>query len=209
MGRLELDTIHNRLRSYIFAMILLISGFFAFLGFVASSKFHSLVANDIDEKKVDFEMFDGKVVLVVNVASQCGYTEGHYRGLQRLHDILGESGKLEILAFPCNQFGGQEPEAPNVIKSNIQKKYGSDIRLMDKVEVKGAGAHPVWTYLTETSQVTPQWNFYKYLIDINGDIVKAWPPQTSVEDIFKEVQSTLDEAELIAQIESPLDHDEL
>jgi len=190
-------------------MIFQISSFLAFISLVASSTFHSLVADDIDGKRVEFDTFDGKVVLVVNVASYCGYTEGHYRGLQKMYDILGDSGKLEILAFPCNQFGEQEPEAPEVIKFNMKKKYGIDFRLMDKVEITGAGAHPVWTFLTGTSQVTPRWNFYKYLIDGNGDIVKAWGPQIAVEDIFKDVQTTLDEAELIAQIESPLDHDEL
>jgi len=190
-------------------MILQIYSFLAFISCVASSTFHSLVANDIEGNEVSFDAFEGKVVLVLNVASYCGYTEGHYRALQKMYDILGESGKLEILAFPCNQFGEQEPESPEVIKVNMKKKYGMDFRLMEKVDVKGDGAHPVWTFLTETSQVTPRWNFYKYLFDANGDIVKAWGPQIAVEDIFKDVQTTLDEAELIAQIESPLDHDEL
>merc|ERR1712130_122225 len=79
------------------------------------SPFYNLAANDIKGSKVEFSQLEGKVVLAVNVASHCGYTDGHYRGLQRLHDILGNSGKLEILGFPCNQFGAQEPGTPEEI----------------------------------------------------------------------------------------------
>merc|ERR1712147_448631 len=82
---------------------------FAHLG--SLSPFFDLTANDIHGSRVEFAQFEGKVVLVVNVASECGYTDGHYKGLQRLYDILGNDGKLEILGFPCNQFGGQEPGA--------------------------------------------------------------------------------------------------
>jgi len=97
---------------------------------------------------VDFGGFEGRVVLMVNVASQCGYTDGHYRGLQRLHDILGQDGKLEILGFPCNQFGGQEPRSAGEVEAFVQSEFGVEFRMMEKVEVEGPGAHPVWKYLT-------------------------------------------------------------
>ena len=88
---------------------------------------------------------------------------------------------LKFSAFPCNQFGGQEPGTAAEITELAYKHYQVRFPLMDKVEVTGPRAHPVWKYLTEKSQVTPQWNFYKYLLDHNGNIVNVWPPQTSVE----------------------------
>jgi len=123
---------------------------FLFISFVqlgSLSPFYNLAANDIKGSKVEFSQFEGKVVLVVNVASQCGYTDGHYRGLQRLHDILGNSGKLEILGFPCNQFGAQEPGTAEEI-AELVSSFGVEFRMMEKVEVKGSNVHPVWKYLT-------------------------------------------------------------
>merc|ERR1719334_305770 len=87
------------------------------------SPFYNLDANDIQGSKVEFSQFEGKVVLIVNVASQCGYTDGHYRGLRRLYDILNFSNKLEILAFPCNQFGSQEPGSNEEIKKTVFDHY--------------------------------------------------------------------------------------
>lgn len=160
---------------------------------------------------MDFSRFEGKVVLVVNVASQCGYTEGHYRGLQRLHDILNRNGNLEILAFPCNQFGAQEPGSDKEISALAKSEYGVEFTMMEKVEVVGQEAHPVWKYLTGTSKTVPKWNFFKYLVDHHGDIVQVWSPQTPVEDIFEVVEGALHDAAFVAQVESPLGdhHDEL
>jgi len=174
-------------------------------------EFYELSAKDINGKEVSFASLSGKVVLIVNVASQCGYTDGHYRGLRRLYDILNFSNKLEILAFPCNQFGSQEPGSNEEIKKTVFDHYKARFRLMDKVDVHGAAAHPVWQYLTSNSKVVPQWNFYKYLIDNHGNIVNVWPPQTSVEDIYDEVEKHVYEADQEVQMESPLGdhHDEL
>merc|ERR1712012_518092 len=112
------------------------------------SPFFDLAANDIHGSRVEFAQFEDKVVLVVNVASECGFTDGHYRGLQRLYDILGNDGKLEILGFPCNQFGGQEPGAAKEIADLVSSEFGVEFRMMEKVEVKGSKVHPVWQYLT-------------------------------------------------------------
>ena len=131
--------------------------------------------------QVEFSQYEGKVVLVVNVASECGYTDGHYRGLTRLHDILRHTNKLEILAFPCNQFGHQEPGGQEEIKEVAFKRHGAKFTVFQKVEVLGANRSPVWRYLTDNSGVVPQWNFYKYLLDHHGNIIQAWPPQTPVE----------------------------
>ena len=92
---------------------------------------------------------------------------------------------LVFSAFPCNQFGSQEPGSNEEIKQTVFDHYKARFRLMDKVNVHGAAVHPVWQYLTTNSKVVPQWNFYKYLIDNHGNIVNVWPPQTSVEVISK------------------------
>jgi len=176
----------------------------------AVQDFFDLSADDSLGNKVQFSQFSGKVVLVVNVASECGFTESHYKGLQRLHDILNFNNKFAILAFPCNQFGGQEPGSREDIRHVAFKQYGVRFNLMDKVEVTGTEAHPVWKYLTETSGVVPQWNFYKYLLDHQGNIVQVWPPQTPVEDIYDAVERAVHEADDELQVESPLgSHDEL
>ena len=123
-----------------------------------------LIFTPIFVSQVQFSQFSGKVVLVVNVASECGFTESHYKGLQRLHDILNFNNKFAILgkkairllstivfifaAFPCNQFGGQEPGSREDIRHVAFKQYGVRFNLMDKVEVTGTEAHPVWKYLT-------------------------------------------------------------
>jgi len=176
----------------------------------AVDDFFDLSADDHLGHKVLFSQYSGKAVLVVNVASECGFTESHYKGLKRLHDILNYNNKLVILAFPCNQFGGQEPGTMEEIRQVAFKQHGVRFTLMDKVEVTGPGAHPVWTFLTETSGVTPQWNFYKYLLDHQGNIVQVWPPQTPVEDIYDSVERAVHEADDELQVESPLgSHDEL
>ena len=116
-------------------------------------------------------------MLVVNVASQCGYTEGHYKGLKRLFDILNFSNKLAILAFPCNQFGGQEPGTREDIRDVAFGQYGVRFTMMDKVDVKDANVHPVWKFLTGniffsyyiyTSNLKQQlWELPNYLNKIN------------------------------------------
>ena len=128
--------------------------------------------------QVDFSSLSGRAVLVVNVASQCGFTDSHYRGLKRLHDILGYSNKLAVLgqlmgvqcllclkfktekilqhsspAFPCNQFGGQEPGTAADIREVAFKRYGARFTVMEKVEVTGPGQHPVWKFLTGAGSV--------------------------------------------------------
>lgn len=100
-------------------------------------------ALDIDGHEILFRQFIGKVVLVVNVASSCGYTEQNYRGLQALYDKYGSDG-LEILAFPSNQFGGQEPGTEATIKDFVNSRYGVTFRMMSKVDVNGQFASPVF-----------------------------------------------------------------
>lgn len=100
---------------------------------------------DIDGKDVSMGDCAGKVVLVLNVASACGYTEQNYKGLQALYEKYGSYG-LEILAFPSNQFGGQEPGTEQHIKQYVTSKYNVTFKMMSKVDVNGPNAHPIFKY---------------------------------------------------------------
>lgn len=106
-------------------------------------------AKDIDGNEVSFNQFTGKVVLITNVASACGYTEQNYVGLEALYQKYGKFG-LEIVAFPSNQFGGQEPGSEANIKAFAQQRYGVTFRLMSKVDVNGPNEHPVFTYASDS-----------------------------------------------------------
>ena len=129
---------------------------------------------DIDGKKVDLGRYKGKVVLIVNVASECGYTD-QYKGLQALHEKLARKG-LAILAFPSNDFGGQEPGTEAEIKEFARKKYGVQFDLFGKVRIQGKDAHPLYRYMT-AKETNPKcagdvsWNFEKFLIGRDGRLV--------------------------------------
>lgn len=137
--------------------------------------FHDLTAKDMQGKEYKMSDLKGKKVLVVNVASHCGYTP-QYTQLQELYDKYKNKNFI-ILGFPCNQFMGQEPGSNSEILDFCQKNYGVTFPLFDKVDVKGPDICPVFQYLTqkalngvEDSEVS--WNFNKYLIDENGKYVK-------------------------------------
>jgi len=155
---------------------------------------YSLKAMDIKGDQVSFDSFKGQVLLIVNVASECGYTDGHYTELQRLQDILGRDDLFQVLAFPCNQFGGQEPASDHDILSFATKQYKVDFPMFSKVDVKGREAHPVWKFLIKESGDEPRWNFYKYLIDHKGKVVDVFPPTNSVGSIFSAVERLVDKA---------------
>merc|ERR1712080_38255 len=198
MGRVNcINCYHLDLIKMAVKLVLLYSVFVAIGSLVCGSPedFYGLKAKDTYGKEVDFSQYRGNVLLIVNVASQCGFTDGHYRALKKLHDILGYNKKFNILAFPCNQFGGQEPGAADEIRDVAFNTYKVDFTLMDKVDVFGPGAHPVWKHLVGASSVQPEWNFYKYLIDHHGHIVQVWPSRTPVEDIFDAVASVVKDAE--------------
>jgi len=128
------------------------------------TSFFDLEANDIDGTLVKFDEFKGKVTVVVNVASYCGYTESHYNGLVALYNELNDTGVVEILAFPCNQFGKQEPEECPTIKRFAEKK-GVDFRMMDKIDVNGPTASKVYKYLKREGGIsTITWNFAAYFV---------------------------------------------
>jgi glutathione peroxidase len=123
---------------------------------------------------------DGKVVLLVNVASQCGLTP-QYAGLQSLHNELKEQG-FAVLGLPCNQFGAQEPGAEDEIAQFCETNYGVEFPLTEKIEVNGPGRHPLYTWLTGAFPGDVEWNFEKFLVDRAGRVVRRYPPATPPDD---------------------------
>lgn len=145
----------------------------------------------IDGQEISLEKFKGKKLLLVNVASECGYTP-QYKNLQALQDKYKD--KLVVIGFPANNFGGQEPGTATEIKSFCTKNYNVTFQMMDKISVKGADTHSLYKWLCnkEENGVTseaPGWNFCKYLIDENGKIVKFFP--SKVDPLSADITSLL------------------
>jgi glutathione peroxidase len=135
------------------------------------------------------------MVLVVNVASQCGLTP-HYRGLQELYENYRDRG-LVVLGFPCNQFGAQEPGSEAEIKTFCETRYGVTFPLFAKIEVNGPGRHPLYAFLTEqpTQPDGPgdiQWNFAKFLVDRSGNVAARFAPATK--PVSDEIVSAIEAA---------------
>lgn len=126
--------------------------------------FFDLKANDIHGKSLDFSQFRGQVTLVVNVASECGYTDSHYRSLVQLYKEI-DSAPINILAFPCNQFGKQEPGTADEILGFVEDEYGVEFTMMEKVDVNGPNASIVYKYLkSKAGPSTITWNFATYFV---------------------------------------------
>ncbi|TXK85454.1 glutathione peroxidase [Paenibacillus sp. N3.4] len=138
--------------------------------------------------------YKGKTLLIVNTASACGLTP-HYKGLQSLYEQYQEKG-LVVLGFPCNQFAGQEPGTNEEIQSFCELNYQVTFPLFAKVDVKGENAHPLYTYLlTHTPEDSRtgdiEWNFVKFLVNANGDIVKQYSARTEPADIASDIEAVL------------------
>ena len=144
--------------------------------------FHELSATDIHGNPVPFDSFKGKKVLVVNTASECGYTK-QYAQLQELHEEFKDKG-LVVIGFPSNDFGGQEPGSESDIMAFCEKNFGVTFPMMSKVTVKGREPHPVYAWLTSkqangVQDATVKWNFHKFLIDEQGRLVGDHPSAVS------------------------------
>ena len=135
-------------------------------------KLYEFSVKDIDGSEVDLSSYKGKVILIVNVASACGFTP-QYEGLQDLFERYKDKG-LEILAFPCNQFGSQEPGPNEQIKTFCEDKYSVTFKLFDKVDVIGDHASPLFNYLNEVAGRDIKWNFTKFLFDQNGNFIRGF-----------------------------------
>ncbi|WP_404451132.1 glutathione peroxidase [Virgibacillus necropolis] len=137
--------------------------------------------------------YEGKVVLIVNTASKCGFTP-QFEGLQELYDEFNGQG-LEILGFPCNQFNNQDPGSDEEISDFCQRNYGVSFPMFSKVNVNGDDAHPLFKYLTKEApgMLTKQikWNFTKFLVNKNGEVTDRFAPQTKPESIKEDIGKAL------------------
>lgn len=158
-----------------------------------TASLYDFTINDIDGKPVSLSQYRGKVLLLVNTASFCGNTP-QYSDLQSLYEQYNDKG-FEILAFPANNFGQQEPGTNAEIKSFCFTKYSLTFPLFTKISVKGDDQHPLYRYLTEQSPFPGEveWNFQKYLVDRSGNIVGRFPHRMKplAPEIVKEVERVL------------------
>lgn len=143
------------------------------------SDFYDFQLKALDGEEIDFSRYKGKKVLLVNVASECGYTP-QYEDLQNLHAEHGN--KIAVLGFPANNFGGQEPGSNQQIADFCQKNYGVDFQMFSKISVKGADQHPLYEWLREQSGQEPGWNFSKYLISEEGEVIGFYPSSVNPMD---------------------------
>ena len=157
---------------------------------------HDFTAKTIDGKDKSLKDYAGKTLLIVNVASQCGLTP-QYSGLQKLYEDYHARG-LEVLGFPCNQFGAQEPGSEAQIKTFCETRFAVKFPLFAKVEVNGAGRHPLYAFLTSQSTQPDgsgdiQWNFAKFLIDKNGKVAARFSPTVTPGDpeLVNAIEKTL------------------
>ncbi|MDD1513476.1 glutathione peroxidase [Priestia megaterium] len=151
-------------------------------------------AKTIKDEDVSLSNYQGDVLLIVNTASKCGFTP-QYKDLQALYEEEKENG-LTVLGFPCNQFGGQEPGSSNDIEQFCELNYGVSFPMFAKVDVKGEHAHPLFIYLTEQApgllgSKGIKWNFTKFLVNRQGEVVKRYAPQTAPKDIQKDIKELL------------------
>lgn len=142
----------------------------------AQNTFFDYTVNDINGTAVSMSKYKGKKLLIVNVASQCGYTP-QYKDLQKLYESYGD--KLVVMGFPANNFGSQEPGTNTEIKNFCTKNYGVTFPMFEKISVKGNDIHPLYKWLTTKelngwNSDAPTWNFCKYLIDENGKLLKFY-----------------------------------
>ena len=160
---------------------------------IMNNDFYSLSAKAINGDNIEMSRFKNKVVLIVNTASKCGFTP-QYAGLEKLNKKYKDAG-LEILGFPCNQFGNQEPGTEEEIASNCLINYGVTFQMFSKVSVNGDDAHPIFKYLKEKLKGTLgkdiKWNFAKFLIDRNGNPVKRYAPITKPESLTSDIEKLL------------------
>jgi glutathione peroxidase len=159
-----------------------------------SDAIYTFKINKLDGSELDFAQFQGKVLLLVNTASRCGFTP-QYAGLEKLHRDFGERG-LVVVGFPCNQFGAQEPGEAAQIGLFCQKNYGVSFPLSEKIEVNGSGAHPLFAYLTEAlpgsfGSQGIKWNFTKFLLDRDGKPVRRFGPLETPAKIAPTIEALL------------------
>ena len=151
-------------------------------------------ARQIDGKAISLAEFKGKVMLIVNTASKCGFTP-QFGGLEELHKTYAGKG-LAVLGFPCNQFGSQDPGADGEIAEFCQVNYGVSFPMMGKIDVNGPAAHPLYKWLSAEApgllgSKSIKWNFTKFLVGKDGQLIKRYAPTDKPADLAKDVEKAL------------------
>ena len=155
---------------------------------------YDFTVNDIHGKPVKLDRYRGKVMLVVNTASECGFTP-QYKGLEAMYEKLHDKG-LEVLGFPCNQFGGQEPGSEKEIAQFCELNYGVTFPMFAKVDVNGNNTAPLYKFLKSEKpgllgSEAIKWNFTKFLVDRGGSVVARFAPNDTPESIERDVAKAL------------------
>jgi glutathione peroxidase len=157
------------------------------------TSFYDFSATTLQGKNVSMESYKGKVVIVINTASKCGFTP-QYEGLEKLYRDYKDKG-LVILGFPCNQFGKQEPGNSKQISEGCLINYGVSFPMFSKIDVNGENAHPIYKYLKSELNGTfgsfIKWNFTKFMIDKNGKPYKRFSPTTEPEKLRTHIEALL------------------
>ena len=155
---------------------------------------YDFTAPSIHGELISLSAYKDKAVLIVNTASQCGFTS-QFKGLEQLHANFAPKG-LVVLGFPCNQFGGQDPGSNEEIGQFCQKNYGVSFQMMEKIEVNGEGAHPLYKWLKQEApgilgSEGIKWNFTKFLVNRHGQVIKRFAPQDTPESLVSDIESAL------------------
>ena len=158
------------------------------------SELYNISVKDIDMNLVDLSSYEGKTLLIVNVASKCGFTP-QYKDLQNLYEKYQDQG-LEVLGFPCNQFGAQEPGTNEEVKSFCDLNYNVSFKMFDKIDVNGLDASPLFKFLKHESPgimgtEAIKWNFTKFLVNKDGQVMKRFAPKDGESEIESELQKIL------------------
>jgi len=160
---------------------------------LAADSVHEFKMKSIDGKDVDMSEFEGKVLLIVNVASECGLTP-QYKELQAIHEKYAEKG-LVVVGFPCNQFGSQEPGSEKDIKKFCTENYKVTFPMMSKIDVNGDNQAPLYDFLKSHSDNKDKisWNFEKFLVGRNGEVIARFAPRTKPDDpeVLKMIEAEL------------------
>ena len=171
---------------------LLFSSLVSLLPVDKTANIYEFTVKDINLNEKKLSTYEGKVLLIVNVASKCGYTR-QYEALQKIYEQYGDKG-LVVMGFPCNDFGGQEPGTNEQIQEFCSTKFNVTFPMFDKVKVLGEDKDPLFAMLTDndvTGTSDIKWNFEKFLIDKNGNIIKRF--RSSVEPDGKEITSLIEQ----------------
>ncbi|UUZ65368.1 glutathione peroxidase [Polaromonas sp. P1-6] len=158
------------------------------------STVYDFEARQINGQSVPLSEFTGKVMLIVNTASQCGFTP-QFGGLEELHKNYADKG-LAVLGFPCNQFGSQDPGNDSEISEFCQVNYGVSFPMMSKIDVNGPAAHPLYKWLSSEApgllgSKAIKWNFTKFLVGKDGQVIKRYAPTDKPADLAKDVEAAL------------------